>query len=204
MKENGPAVRVGVDPPRKVPEGITPGVPTSPWAVLVSEPSAPVGSLTMDSPVGPLRLVADGAALREIRFGADPADVGREWTTVPVLALAREQLAAYFAGRLRVFDLPLAPGGTPFQHRVWDQLLRIPWGTTTTYGAIAAALGMPVGASRAVGAANGANPVPIVVPCHRVIGADGTLTGYAGGMDRKSILLRLERVATVAGQAALF
>jgi methylated-DNA-[protein]-cysteine S-methyltransferase len=158
----------------------------------------------MDSPIGPLRLAADGPALCEIRFGADPADAGRGGPVAPVLTAARDQLAAYFAGALREFDLPLAPRGTAFQHRVWDHLLTIGWGATTTYGAIAAALGMPPGASRAVGAANGANPLPVVVPCHRVIGADGTLTGYAGGLDRKALLLRLERVPTEADQGALF
>ena len=158
----------------------------------------------MDSPIGPLRLSADGPALCEIRFGADPADTDRGGPVAPVLTAARDQLAAYFAGALREFDLPLAPRGTAFQHRVWDHLLTIAWGTTTTYGAIAAALGMPPGASRAVGAANGANPLPVVVPCHRVIGADGTLTGYAGGLDRKAHLLRLERVPTEADQGALF
>ncbi len=110
----------------------------------------------------------------------------------------------YFAGTRREFDLPLRPVGTEFQRRVWDVLATVPWGTTTTYGAIAARLDLPPGASRAVGAANGANPLPVVLPCHRVIGSDGTLTGYAGGLERKALLLRLEGVATEADQDSLF
>ena len=117
---------------------------------------------------------------------------------------AHRQLSEYFAGTRREFDLPLRPAGTEFQRRVWDVLATVPWGTTTTYGAIAARLDLPPGASRAVGAANGANPLPVVLPCHRVIGSDGTLTGYAGGLDRKALLLRLEGVATEADQDALF
>ena len=104
---------------------------------------------------------------------------------------AAEQLEAYFAGDRHEFDLVLAPTGTPFQLSVWRGLLEIPYGETRSYGQLAARLGNP-GGSRAVGLANGRNPVAIVVPCHRVIGADGTLTGYAGGMDRKRLLLDLE------------
>lgn len=100
-------------------------------------------------------------------------------------------LACWFAGELREFDLRLAPAGTPFQKRVWAELVRIPYGATITYGELARRLGDPR-AVRAVGRANGANPIPIVVPCHRVIGADGTLTGYAGGLERKQALLALE------------
>jgi len=103
------------------------------------------------------------------------------------------QLAAYFAGDLTDFDLPLAPEGSDFQQRVWAQLRTIGYGETATYGAIAHRLGMTHAASRAVGLANGRNPIPIVIPCHRVIGADGTLTGYAGGLARKQVLLDLER-----------
>jgi methylated-DNA-[protein]-cysteine S-methyltransferase len=104
----------------------------------------------------------------------------------------RRQLDAYFAGRLRVFELPLAPQGTEFQRTVWDALLRIPYGETTSYGALARSLGKPE-ASRAVGLANGRNPIPIVIPCHRVIGSGGSLTGYGGGLDLKRRLLALER-----------
>jgi O-6-methylguanine DNA methyltransferase len=101
------------------------------------------------------------------------------------------QLTAYFAGERQAFDLPLAPVGTPFQQRVWTALRAIPSGTTMSYGALAAVLGQP-GAAQAVGRANGANPIPVVVPCHRVIGADGSLTGFRGGLDRKRALLQLE------------
>lgn len=140
-----------------------------------------------------------------IRFDAPPdGSPEHEHGGSPVLREAHRQLGEYFAGRLRAFDLPLRPAGTDFQRRVWDVLATIPWGTTTTYGWIADRLGLPPGASRAVGAANGANPIPVVLPCHRVVGADGTLTGYAGGLERKAALLRLEGVPTEADQAALF
>ncbi len=121
----------------------------------------------------------------------------------PVLQEAKRQFEAYFAGDLREFDVPMAARGTAFQRRVWDELTRIPYGVTASYGEIAARLGMPTGASRAVGTANGANPIAIIVPCHRVIGADRKLVGYAGGLDRKRLLLNLE--STRSGQqAALF
>jgi methylated-DNA-[protein]-cysteine S-methyltransferase len=110
----------------------------------------------------------------------------------------RAQLAEYFAGRRRDFDLPLAPAGTPFQQRVWQALRAIPYGRTESYGALAARLGQP-GAGRAVGLANGQNPIAIVIPCHRVIGAGGALTGYGGGLERKRWLLALE--ASAAGRA---
>ncbi|NHA66894.1 methylated-DNA--[protein]-cysteine S-methyltransferase [Phycicoccus flavus] len=161
--------------------------------------------LVVDSPVGPLGLVARDGALSEVRFDAGPAVPGPgEEPPDPVLERARDQLAEYFAGERRVFDLPLAPHGTPFRRQVWQALARVPWGTTTTYGALAAGLGLPPGASRAVGAANGANPLPVVLPCHRVVGADGTLTGYAGGLARKATLLRLEGVPTERNQQVLF
>lgn len=159
----------------------------------------------MPSPIGRLELVERGGALVAIRFDA-PAD-GRgdaERNGSPVLREAHRQLREYFAGERRVFDLPLRPVGTDFQRRVWDVLAGVPWGTTTTYGAVAARLGLPPGASRAVGAANGANPLPVVLPCHRVVGSDGTLTGYAGGLERKAALLRLEGVRTEADQESLF
>lgn len=160
----------------------------------------------VDSPIGDLEVVVDADALVAIRF--DPSRAAPEHRADPavdaVLAAALAQLEEYFAGRRRTFDLPLRAAGTAFQHRVWAELALVPWGTTTTYGAIAARLGLPPGASRAVGAANGANPIPVVVPCHRVVGSDGTLTGYAGGIERKATLLRLEHVATEADQGALF
>jgi methylated-DNA-[protein]-cysteine S-methyltransferase len=159
----------------------------------------------MGSPIGRLELVEAGGALVAIHFDA-PADGSpqHERGGSPVLAEAHRQLAEYFEGTRRQFDLPLRPVGTEFQRRVWDVLATVPWGTTTTYGTIAARLELPPGASRAVGAANGANPLPVVLPCHRVIGSDGTLTGYAGGLERKALLLRLEGVATEADQDPLF
>jgi methylated-DNA-[protein]-cysteine S-methyltransferase len=159
----------------------------------------------MGSPIGRLELVEEGGALVAIHFDA-PADGSprHERGGSAVLTRAHQQLSEYFAGSRHEFDLPLRPAGTEFQRRVWDVLATVPWGTTTTYGAIAARLGLLPGASRAVGAANGANPLPVVLPCHRVIGSDGTLTGYAGGLERKALLLRLEGVATEADQDSLF
>lgn len=147
------------------------------------------------SPIGLLRLVSDGAALTAIDFHAR----GRAAPGRPDDLLLREaaaQLAAYFARRLRIFDLPLAPQGTPFRRAVWEALLGVPWGTTASYGDIARRIGRPR-AARAVGAANGANPLPIVIPCHRIVGADGSLTGFGGGLPIKERLLALEGVALV-------
>jgi methylated-DNA-[protein]-cysteine S-methyltransferase len=146
------------------------------------------------SPIGDVLLVADddAGALQAIRF--DPADVpaGSEAGEHPVLTAAARQLAAYVAGTGTTFDLPLRPAyGGPFERRVWAVVAAIPHGTTATYGELARALGAP-GAARAVGHANGRNPLPIVVPCHRVIGARGALTGYAGGLERKRTLLAHE------------
>ena len=149
----------------------------------------------VDGPLGPMPLVGQEGALaglylheqRHLPPGAQLGD--RDDATLPAL---QEQLAAYLAGDLREFDVALAPVGTPFQTQVWAALRRVPYGTTTTYGALAAAVGRPT-AVRAVGAANGRNPYCLVVPCHRVVGADGSLTGYAGGLDRKRFLLDLER-----------
>lgn len=152
------------------------------------------------SPLGLLRLESDGEHLTCVAFDAQASDatpVGCD-----VLERAAEQLIAYFEGRLQRFDVPLAPQGTAFQQEVWTALAGIPWGTTTTYGALAAGLGKP-DAVRAVGAANGRNPIAILIPCHRVIGTDGELTGYAGGLERKRALLRLEGVK-VAEQTELF
>ena len=149
---------------------------------------------TMPSPVGDLELTGDGKALSEIRFldapGADgPRSPGKR-EQAP-FGQVITQLEQYFEGTRTEFDLPLAPVGTEFQLAVWELLLRIPYGRTSTYGELARQLGKP-GASRAVGAANGANPLSIVVPCHRVIGASGKLTGFGGGLHNKEILLRLE------------
>jgi methylated-DNA-[protein]-cysteine S-methyltransferase len=147
---------------------------------------------TMPSPVGELRLEAAGAALTGIGFEPWAEPAGVRGPGHPVLAAAVHQLTAYFDGSLRSFDLPLEPRGTDFQRRVWARLQEIPYGSTASYGEVARALGLAAGASRAVGLANGRNPLPIVVPCHRVVGADGTLTGYGGGVERKQILLSLE------------
>jgi len=143
----------------------------------------------MDSPIGGLRLHSSAGLLTAIDFDAR---VHGTRVADPVLDAAEQQLAEYFAGERTVFDLPLANDGTQFQQKVWSELRKIPYGQTATYGEIAARLGYDNAVSRAVGAANGANPIPIIVPCHRVIGANGALTGYAGGLDRKTTLLNLE------------
>lgn len=161
--------------------------------------------LTMETPVGTLELRSAGPTLTHVLFRDDPADVETTPGDPPdVLAEARRQLEDYFAGERTEFDLPLAALGTEFQRRVWGELVEIPYGTTASYGEVAGALGMPPGASRAVGLANGANPIAIVVPCHRVIGANGTLTGYAGGLERKKYLLELEARTAGDGQLDLF
>ena len=148
----------------------------------------------MPSPVGRLLLLADAQGLREIRFETErhPRPVSPHWLrSSAALAFAREQLEKYFAGTRTGFDLPLHPQGTAFQQAVWQALLRIPRGGTTSYGRLGADIGKPA-AVRAVGAAVGRNPISVVVPCHRVLGSDGSLTGYAGGLDRKIRLLQLE------------
>ncbi|MFF7258955.1 methylated-DNA--[protein]-cysteine S-methyltransferase [Streptomyces sp. NPDC008159] len=148
-----------------------------------------------DSPYGPLTLVADDGVLCGLYMTGQRHRPPQE-TFGPrddtLLADAKEQLAAYFAGELRQFTLTLRLHGTPFQRGVWEQLARIPFGETRSYGELADALGSPK-ASRAVGLANGKNPVGIIVPCHRVVGSDGSLTGYGGGLDRKRRLLDFER-----------
>jgi methylated-DNA-[protein]-cysteine S-methyltransferase len=154
------------------------------------------------SPIGPLTLIVQDGRLAGVRMeitryqpdaGAPGAVVARE--SDPVLAAAASQLDAYFRGELTSFDLPLALEGTQFQRCVWAALQSIPYGETVSYGELAGRIGQP-SASRAVGLANGRNPVAIVVPCHRVIGADGSLTGYGGGVDRKRFLLALEQRAS--------
>ena len=153
----------------------------------------------IDSPIGELRLVEHHDAITAIEFSpfrpADGRVRGDRDDDHPVLREAGRQLAAYFARDLKEFDLPLDPGGTDFQQRVWHELVGIGYGETASYGEIAHRLGKTNAASRAVGLANGSNPIPIVIPCHRVIGANGTLTGYAGGVDRKQVLLSLEQDA---------
>jgi methylated-DNA-[protein]-cysteine S-methyltransferase len=166
----------------------------------------------MASPVGPLLMTSDGAALNglymnEHRHGPD--GVGEGWVNdedAAPLPEAKRQLAAYFAGERADFDLPLAAEGTAFQKKVWAELCRIPCGETISYGELARRIGAP-NASRAVGLANGRNPISIVVPCHRVIGAGGRLIGYGGGLERKGKLLAHERDVLArrgeGGQSAL-
>lgn len=157
---------------------------------------------TILSPVGALRLVASDTGLVAILWeNDDPARVrlgpATERADHPVLAETARQLRAYFAGELSAFDLPLDARGTDFQKSVWAELSRIPFGETRSYADLARAIGRPV-AVRAVGAANGRNPISIVVPCHRVIGSNGALTGFAGGLEAKQTLLTLERRSMAA------
>jgi methylated-DNA-[protein]-cysteine S-methyltransferase len=153
------------------------------------------------SPLGDLLLICDGEQLTGLYMNDPKPEPG--WileTSAKPLVQASKQLNEYFSGLRMVFDLPLKPSGTPFQQRVWNLLLEIRYGETRSYGDLAKRLGNP-GASRAVGLANGSNPISIIIPCHRVIGANGKLTGYGGGLPNKEALLSLER--RVAG-AALF
>jgi len=155
----------------------------------------------VDTPVGRLLLAGNGRELKTLRFpkGGRASEPEREWVENEVFfAKAIRQLQEYFAGRRREFDLRLAPLGTPFQQTVWRAVAAIPYGTTVSYAEIARRIGKPK-AVRAVGGANGRNPIPIVVPCHRVIGSDGSLTGFGGGLEIKQKLLDLERVC-VAGK----
>lgn len=158
---------------------------------------------TMQTPIGELVLVASESGLREIRLPlGDRRDRRRDVGETPVLAETRRQLEEYFRGARREFDLPLEVDGSPFQREVWDALARIPYGVTESYGQLAQRVGRP-GAARAVGGANGRNPLPIVVPCHRVIGASGALTGYGGpsqeGIAMKRWLIDHETAAVAAG-----
>jgi methylated-DNA-[protein]-cysteine S-methyltransferase len=150
---------------------------------------------TFDSPIGPLLLVGDEQALRGLymQAGRKPVRVSDRWQTASEpFGAARTQLDEYFAGERQSFDLELAAEGSEFERRVWSALEEIPYAETQSYGEVAERVGAP-GAARAVGLANGRNPISIVVPCHRVIGADGSLTGYGGGLERKRFLLELER-----------
>jgi methylated-DNA-[protein]-cysteine S-methyltransferase len=142
----------------------------------------------VDTPIGPLGLVASDAALQSVTFGGRVRPEGKS----PVLDEAARQLEAYFAGELLAFDLPLELHGTEFQQQCWLALATIPYGQTVSYGEQARRLGLGSDKARAVGSANGANPLPIVLPCHRVIGADGSLTGFGGGLEVKRFLLELE------------
>jgi methylated-DNA-[protein]-cysteine S-methyltransferase len=168
---------------------------TSPF--VAPEAGAPRLSHIVGSPIGRLLLLGDGHALTGLWMldagrhpapgAADPGPGSPE-----AFRQVAAQLEAYFAGDLKEFTVPLAPSGTPFQLAVWTELTKIPYGSTVSYGDIARALGKRPVAARAVGLANGANPISVIVPCHRVIGSDGSLTGYGGGLERKELLLRLE------------
>jgi methylated-DNA-[protein]-cysteine S-methyltransferase len=151
----------------------------------------------METPFGEMLIKSDDTGITEIAFTPFETPAEGRSDDAPILVDARAQLGRYFAGELTEFDLPLAPSGTEFQRRVWAALREIPFGATTSYGQIAMQLGMRPSASRAVGLANGRNPIAIVVPCHRVIGADGKLVGYAGGLERKRRLLEFEDAALV-------
>lgn len=154
----------------------------------------PTWYTNLPSPIGDLLLLSDGEALRGLHMqeGRHPIRLQPHWKPAEEpFAAVREQLAEYFAGERTTFDVPLVMDGPPFQRRVWSALCKIPYGTTTSYGELARRVGKP-SAARAVGLANGRNPVAVIVPCHRVIGADGSLTGYGGGLERKRFLLGLE------------
>jgi methylated-DNA-[protein]-cysteine S-methyltransferase len=163
---------------------------------VAPDASAPRYSHIVDSPIGRLLLIGDGQALTGLwMIDASRHEAKGAWEFTPRPEAFRDvaaQLEAYFAGDLKEFSLPLAPSGSPFQLAVWTELTKIPYGSTISYGDIARALGKRIVASRAVGLANGSNPISVIVPCHRVIGSDGSLTGYGGGLERKELLLRLE------------
>lgn len=168
---------------------------------------APLAYTIAESPVGPILLAGDGAALHYVSFSTGHKSFGPRpgWQADPApFAEAIRQLAAYFDGTRRIFDIPLAINGSPFEREIWDILRTIPFGQTRSYGSIARQMG-DITLSRAVGTANGNNPLPIVIPCHRVIGADGSLTGFGGGIETKRFLLRLEdsRPAPEDGQLPL-
>ncbi len=155
----------------------------------------PLSYTFLESPIGTLLLAGDSEGLRQITFShnGSPARPDPGWQEDPSeLVEVVRQLRAYFAGELESFNLSVTPDGTPFQQRVWSELLKIPYGETISYGELARRIGSP-NASRAVGLANGSNPIPIVIPCHRVIGSNGKLTGYGGGLPIKEKLLALEK-----------
>ncbi|HEY8506643.1 MAG TPA: methylated-DNA--[protein]-cysteine S-methyltransferase [Gemmataceae bacterium] len=154
----------------------------------------------LDSPLGPVLVAGDGAGLRFVSFQRSEAATrpAPDWVEAPEkFREACRQLRAYFAGELTAFDLPLSPQGTPFQRQVWRALCEIPYGEAVSYAEVARRIGRPT-AARAVGSANRSNPLAVVVPCHRVIGSSGDLVGYAGGLEVKRFLLRLERAKAVA------
>ena len=189
-------------PMRRSPLSVEPmeAIASTDRRVRLVDPSAPLGQpvhRVIPSPIGPLTLVGVGQVLSHCWFegpgnSSDPSE-GADRDD-EAFSLAVDQLSDYFDGNLRAFDLEAAPVGTPFQRKVWAALCEIPHGQTWSYGHLAEHVGSPGGA-RAVGLANGRNPIAVIVPCHRVIGANGTLTGYAGGLDRKQRLLALESSA---------
>ncbi len=145
-----------------------------------------------DTPIGNIGIAANEEAIIGLTFGMQGISPDWKIDETPLIKKAHAQLSEYFEKRRKTFDLPLSPAGTAFQQRVWQALQQIPYGETRSYGQIAAAVGNPK-ASRAVGLANNRNPIAIIIPCHRVIGANGSLTGYGGGLDIKDFLLRLEK-----------
>jgi methylated-DNA-[protein]-cysteine S-methyltransferase len=157
-----------------------------------------------DSPLGRLLLTSDGTALTGMYMNEPPipGDDWKEDAAAAPFAATKQQLTEYFAGTRTTFDIPLSTPGTAFQTKVWDELTRIPYGETISYGELARRIGDPK-ASRAVGLANGRNPISIIVPCHRVIGANGTLTGYAWGIERKRALVTFEATVAVHGPTTL-
>ena len=159
------------------------------------EPALAVRAI--ETPIGALTVVASARGVREVRWGGQAGDGVAERAASEQLKRATGQVHEYFAGERREFDVPLDLQGTAFQRAVWEELSRIPFAETRSYGEIARAVGQPAGAARAVGAATGRNPAPIIVPCHRVVGAGGALTGFAGGIETKRALLAHE--AEVAG-----
>ena len=168
-------------------------------SIKVQKSRSCITSAYLDSPIGRLNIVADSTGITEIRFPnntesllSDDASASEE--SEKCLRLAIEQLTAYFDGRLKVFDLPLCLTGSDFQKRVWRQLQKTNYGSTASYGEIASAIGNPK-AARAVGMANNKNRIPIVIPCHRIIGSNGSLTGFAGGLDTKRWLLKHEGIS---------
>jgi methylated-DNA-[protein]-cysteine S-methyltransferase len=175
--------------------------------VFIENPgmNAPVYFDRIDSPLGAMLLASDGAALTGAWFDEQrhPPSIDARWQRrrdLPVLRSAAAMLGEYFGGTRKLFDIALAPAGTPFQRAVWREIFRVPYGETIAYRDLAARTRRP-DAVRAAGAATGRNPLSIFVPCHRIVGADGSLTGYAGGLDRKRALLALEREDLVAQSA---
>lgn len=159
-------------------------------------------SAIYDSPIGPLTLASNGSALTQVEFDGGKYPLPQfELGHDRIIDHTRRELDQYFAGKLRTFTVKVAPEGTEFQRKVWAALQTIPYGQTRSYAQQAQAIGAPK-ATRAVGAANGRNPIPVIIPCHRVIGANGSLTGFGGGMERKQILLELEQGGDLLARAA--